>query len=68
MLAVQTTLPRGILVLEKMKISLILLVFISFLSVSCAWDQSDIEIFDLVEEINQNFYDVLGVLQVSADQ
>ena len=51
-----------------MKISLILLVFISFLSVSCAWDQSDIEIFDLVEEINQNFYDVLGVLQVSADQ
>nr|CAG4638668.1 EOG090X0BHG [Cyclestheria hislopi] len=25
------------------------------------WDQSELEIFDLVEEVNQNFYEVLGV-------
>ncbi|XP_057373662.1 dnaJ homolog subfamily C member 1-like [Daphnia carinata] len=42
---------------------LCLIVFLSMFSICSAWDQSDIEIFDLVEEINQNFYDVLGVLQ-----
>nr|CAG4637277.1 EOG090X0BHG [Ceriodaphnia reticulata] len=46
-----------------MKISQSVIVLVSFLSICSAWDQSDIEIFDLVEEINQNFYDVLGVLQ-----
>lgn len=29
-----------------------------------AWDQEELEIFDLVEEINQNFYTVLKVEQV----
>lgn len=29
-----------------------------------AWDQDSIEIFDLVEEINQNFYTVLKIEQV----
>ncbi|KAJ6638366.1 DnaJ like subfamily C member 1 [Pseudolycoriella hygida] len=28
-----------------------------------AWDTEELEIFDLVEEINQNFYNVLGVQQ-----
>jgi len=29
------------------------------------WNSEDLELFDLVEEVNQNFYDVLGVDQVS---
>jgi len=31
------------------------------------WNNEDLELFDLVEEVNQNFYDVLGVSQVSCD-
>lgn len=42
------------------------LILVTVLLSSChAWDQSELEIFDLIEEINQNFYDVLGVPQVS---
>lgn len=29
-----------------------------------AWDNDDFEIFDLVEEINENFYKVLNIEQV----
>lgn len=29
-----------------------------------AWDNEDFEIFDLVEEINENFYKLLNVEQV----
>lgn len=29
-----------------------------------AWDQEEFEIFDLVEEINENFYSILKVNQV----
>lgn len=29
-----------------------------------AWDQIELEIFDLVEEINDNFYNILKVDQV----
>ena len=29
-----------------------------------AWDAVDFELFDLVEEVKTNFYDVLGVSQV----
>lgn len=29
------------------------------------WDMDDLELFDLVEDVNKNFYDVLGVLLVS---
>lgn len=28
------------------------------------WDSIDLELFDLVEEIKDNFYDVLGLKQV----
>ncbi|XP_037027797.1 uncharacterized protein F54F2.9 [Bradysia coprophila] len=36
-----------------------------YLSIHCAhaWDTEELEIFDLVEEINLNFYNVLGVQQ-----
>lgn len=29
-----------------------------------SWDQDDLDIFDLVEEINENFYTVLKIQQV----
>ena len=29
------------------------------------WNSDDLELFDLVEEVNQNFYDVLGVSEVT---
>lgn len=31
------------------------------------WTNEDLEIFDLVEEVPVNFYDFMGVLQVSND-
>ncbi|XP_060066301.1 dnaJ homolog subfamily C member 1-like [Ylistrum balloti] len=37
------------------------IVFLLNIGVSICWDNDDLELFDLVEEVNQNFYDVLGV-------
>lgn len=42
---------------------LFLLVIVSA-DIASAWDQDDLDIFDLVEEINENFYTVLDVQQV----
>nr|CAG4649602.1 EOG090X0BHG [Scapholeberis mucronata] len=42
------------------------IILLLLITVSHAWDQSELEIFDLVEEINQNFYEVLGVPQNSS--
>lgn len=36
----------------------------TIISTTNAWDTEELEIFDLVEEINTNFYGVLGVQQV----
>lgn len=41
----------------------LLLLIASFNSAS-AWDNDDLEIFDLVELINDNFYKVMGIQQV----
>nr|XP_054767884.1 dnaJ homolog subfamily C member 1-like isoform X1 [Lytechinus pictus]XP_054767885.1 dnaJ homolog subfamily C member 1-like isoform X2 [Lytechinus pictus] len=42
----------------------ILFLFVAaFPSSSDAWDQTDLELFDLVEEIQQNFYEVLEIDQ-----
>ncbi|XP_047988633.1 uncharacterized protein F54F2.9 [Leguminivora glycinivorella] len=30
---------------------------------AAAWDDDDLEVFDVVEEVNQNFYELLGVTQ-----
>lgn len=40
------------------------LCFLDAFRSSCAWDNDELEVFDVVEEVNQNFYDVLGVTQV----
>ena len=34
-------------------------------SIVYGWDSVDLELFDLVEEIKDNFYDILGLKQVS---
>ncbi|KAM3961296.1 uncharacterized protein F54F2.9 [Aphomia sociella] len=31
-----------------------------------AWDDDDLEVFDVVEEVNQNFYELMGVTQDAA--
>lgn len=33
-------------------------------NLSFAWDNEELEVFDVVEEVNQNFYALLGVPQV----
>uniref|UniRef100_A0A1L8DTM2 Putative molecular chaperone dnaj superfamily n=1 Tax=Nyssomyia neivai TaxID=330878 RepID=A0A1L8DTM2_9DIPT len=43
--------------------STIFLVFAVFISSSRAWDSVELEIFDLVEDINENFYSLLGITQ-----
>ena len=46
------------------KLSIILAIFVLINSTK-AWDTEELEIFDLVEEIKENFYTILGVNQVS---
>lgn len=41
----------------------LLLVFLLTDAVHC-WDNEELEIFDLVEEVNTNFYTLLGVPEV----
>lgn len=45
-----------------------ILFLLAFSSSSDAWDQTDLELFDLVEEIQLNFYEVLEIDQVSSIQ
>lgn len=42
----------------------VLLLFVVSVGNVSAWDQEELEIFDLVEEINENFYTILKVQQV----
>ncbi|XP_076757969.1 dnaJ homolog subfamily C member 1 isoform X2 [Xylocopa sonorina] len=51
----------------KMKASLllILLYFFNVCGSTSAWDNDELEVFDVVEEVNQNFYEVLGVPQAA---
>lgn len=47
-------------------VSVFLIIFIVGTKTSFAWDNDELEIFDLVEEINENFYKILNVEQVSS--
>nr|XP_021180968.2 dnaJ homolog subfamily C member 1 [Helicoverpa armigera] len=40
-----------------------LLVLFTLVLSAKAWDDGDLEVFDVVEEVNQNFYELLGVTQ-----
>jgi hypothetical protein len=51
------------LVLMKLWTPWLLLVFLLTDAVHC-WDNEELEIFDLVEEVNINFYTLLGVPEV----
>jgi DnaJ family protein C protein 1 len=42
----------------------LLLFFLTFDAVQC-WDNDELEIFDMVEEVNTNFYTLLGVSEVN---
>lgn len=50
-------------------VRLILLIASTFLLLSSAycWDAEELELFDLAEEVNRNFYEVFGVEQVKAN-
>ncbi|XP_060829466.1 dnaJ homolog subfamily C member 1-like [Bombus pascuorum] len=52
-----------------MRVSLLLifriLYFFDVYGVANAWDNDELEVFDVVEEINQNFYEMLGVPQAA---
>lgn len=41
-----------------------ILIFFTLILGATAWDDDDLEIFDVVEEVNQNFYELIGVAQV----
>lgn len=40
------------------------LIFITIIYGAAAWDDDDLEVFDVVEEVNQNFYELMGISQV----
>ncbi|CAH0722009.1 unnamed protein product, partial [Brenthis ino] len=40
-----------------------ILLFLTFIWSAAAWDDDDLEVFDVVEEVNQNFYELMGVPQ-----
>ncbi|CAG2193119.1 DNAJC1 [Mytilus edulis] len=42
------------------------LLFLSHIWIAKGWDTDDLELFDLVEEVNRNFYEVLGVDQAAS--
>lgn len=41
------------------------LLLLSICKQTFAWDTEELEVFDVVEEVNQNFYELLGVPQVN---
>ncbi|XP_012282512.1 dnaJ homolog subfamily C member 1 [Orussus abietinus] len=51
---------------RKRQVTLVLGVLQVFLcSLATAWDNDQLEVFDVVEEVNRNFYDLLGVPQAA---
>lgn len=62
---VQESLFLLIIIKEHMIVSKCIILLAYCLSTICCWDTEDLEIFDLVEEVDSNFYSVLGVAQVS---
>lgn len=52
----------------KLNFGYLFLLLLSTSTLVCAWDSEELEIFDLVEEVNKNFYEVLNVEQNAATQ
>ena len=40
------------------------LLLFSLVGCCYSWDNEELELFDIIEEVNTNFYDVFGVTQV----
>ncbi|XP_055385923.1 dnaJ homolog subfamily C member 1-like [Condylostylus longicornis] len=51
-----------------MKFFIIIYIYSQITAVVYSWDNDELEIFDLVEEINRNFYDMLGLEQDASAQ
>jgi len=51
---------------QKLCFTFLIFIFLTQGNVFC-WDTDDLELFDLVEEVNQNFYELLGVSNVSGN-
>lgn len=45
-------------------LTLLALVLVVWALPSHCWDSEEMELFDLVEEVGENFYEVLGISQV----
>ncbi|XP_033220139.1 dnaJ homolog subfamily C member 1 [Belonocnema kinseyi] len=41
------------------------LIFFNVFDTSSAWDNEELEVFDVVEEVNQNFYELMGISQAA---
>ncbi len=41
-----------------------LLLFTALLAAACAWTQEELELYDLVEDVGQNFYEFMGISEV----
>lgn len=50
--------------MHQLKNCLLFVLFIYCVNSAVAWDDADFEVFDVVEEVNQNFYELMGVPQV----
>lgn len=46
---------------------LIVAAIVCLLAKAQAWGSDEMELFDLVEDVNKNFYEVLGVSQVKSN-
>ena len=53
--------------MNGLSILVVVIISISYYGTVLAWDNIDLELFDLVEDVRTNFYEVLGVPQVSVD-
>jgi hypothetical protein len=51
--------------MNSLNILIVIYISISHYGTVLAWDNIDLELFDLVEDVRTNFYEVLGVPQVS---
>lgn len=49
-------------------LAVVFLVVICCVQHSLCWQEEELEMFDLVEEIGENFYELLEVSQVRIDQ
>lgn len=47
-----------------MRLNSVFVIFTLGIFSSSAWDSEDLEVFDVVEEVGENFYSLLGVPQV----